>query len=105
MKNYLLLILAILLLPFFFILGYGYHMYKELRYKHEFSMGDYTSNVSYQLDVTGCALVYNVRNHTLSATSQEKDHWWFTYAINILFWDKNHCYDQWVIEYKNREII
>ena len=99
MKNYLLLVLAIVLLPFFFLFGYAYHLVKEIRNKRDMDMGEYTLNVSYQIDVTGCALVYNVRNHTLSAMAFERDHWWFVYIINLLFCDKRHCYEQWLLEF------
>jgi len=101
MKNYLLLVLAIVLLPFFFLFGYAYHLVKEIRNKRDMDMGEYTLNVSYQIDVTGCALVYNVRHHTLSAMAFEKDHWWFVCIINLLFWDRTHCYDQWLLEFNS----
>lgn len=99
MRSYFFLILAIVMLPFFFAFGYIYHMIREFMDRDYFHMSDYTDNVSYQIDVTGCALVYNVRKHTLSAMAFEKDHWWFVYLINLLFWDKSHCYDQWVKEF------
>jgi len=99
MKNFILLIIAIVLTPFFFLGGYSYHLYREVRYKHKFSMSEYNVNVAYQIDVLGCALVYNVRGHTLSAMAFEKDHWWFTYVINLMFWDKHHSYDQWLLEF------
>jgi hypothetical protein len=103
MKSYLLLILAIVLLPVFFIIGYTYHLIKEISNRHDFDMSDYTDNVSYQIDVLGCALVYNVRNHTLSAMCVEREHWWFEYLINLLFWDRYHCKDQHFLEFSTKE--
>ena len=91
--------LGIALLPFFLVIGYTIHLYKEIKYKHTFSMSKYNGNVAYQLDVLGCALAYNVRGHTLSAMSYEKGHWWFEYAINLLFWDRNHCLNQYMEEF------
>ena len=102
MKNFLLVVFAIMLFVPFFIFGYAYHLYKEIRFKHGFSMGDYNSNVAYSLDCTGCTLAYNVRGHTLSAMCVEREHWWFEYLINLLFWDKYHCKDQHYLEFNTR---
>lgn len=96
-------IFAIILLIPFFIFGYSYHLYKEIKDKHNFSMGEYNETVAYQLDILGCALIYNVRSYTLSAMAHEKSHWWFEYLINLLFWDKNHCKDQYDKEFKNKQ--
>ena len=99
MKNFLLLILSLSLFVPFFIVGYSYHLYKEIRFRHTFSMSEYNLNVSYQIDCVGCALVYNVRGHTLSAMAYKKDHWWFVYLINLFFWDRYHCENQYEKEF------
>ncbi len=100
MIDYALLLLSLALFVPFFIFGYSYHLYKVIRFNHSFSMRKYSSNVSYQMDCVGCALVYNVRGHTLSAMAHERGHWWFEYLINLLFWDRDHCINEWKKEFR-----
>lgn len=102
MQNLFWVIFSLMLFIPFFIVGYTYHTYKNLT-DNSFSIGDYNSNVSYAMDELGCVLIYNTPNHTLSAMSFDRDHWWFSYLINLMFWDKCHCCRQWLKEFDSED--
>lgn len=99
MRTFLMLVFALALFIPFLVVGYIIHAYRKFIDKENISTTEYTDNISYQIDVAGCAMIYGIRGHTLSALAFHKQHWWFEYLINILFWDRHHCIKQFEKEF------
>ncbi|MBT8349087.1 MAG: hypothetical protein HKP62_06565 [Sulfurovum sp.] len=101
MRDYLLLLMALVLFIPIFIVGHAIHLYKEVT-KGSFSMREYAFNVAYHLDLAGGTMLFNSENKSISAMAYEKEIVWLISFINWIFRDENHCKDAWNIEFNQR---
>lgn len=94
MRDYLLLISALILFIPIFIVGHLVHLIKGA------SMRTYAFNIAYHLDEAGGAMLFNSEDHTISAMVYEKEMLWAVELIDWIFRDTNHCFDAWQSEFK-----
>lgn len=98
MRDYILLIMALVLFIPVFIIGHAIHLYKNAR-QGSFSMRNYAFNIAYHLDKAGGAMLFNSSGHTISAMVFEKD---LRLAIRLIDWmfrDNSHCFKAWRDEF------
>lgn len=100
MRDYALLLMALVLFIPVLTVGMVIHLYKELSKRRRFSMRGYAFNVAYHLDKAGGAMLFNSQHKTISAMAYEKDVNWLMAVINWIFRDDLHCFDAWVDEMK-----
>lgn len=93
MRDYILLILALILFIPTFIVGHLIHLLKGA------SMRRYAFNIALHLDEAGGAMLFNSEDKTISAMVMEKEMMWAVEFINWIFRDDTHCQDAWVKEF------
>jgi len=94
MRDYLLLMFALVLFIPIFIIGHAIHLYKNIT-KGSFSMRSYAYNIALHLDEAGGAMLFNSKDHTISAMVYEKGLWWIVDIIDFIFRDNDHCFNAW----------
>lgn len=97
MRDYLLLIFALILFIPIFIVGHLIHLLKGE------PMKSYAFNIAYHLDEAGGAMLFNSDDHTISAMVYEKKIMWVVVLIDWIFRDPHHCFTAWEKEFKETE--
>lgn len=93
MRDYVLLLLALMLFIPIFIFGHLIHLFKGA------SMRKYAFNIALHLDEAGGAMLFNSDDHTISAMVWEKDIKWAIKLIDWVFRDDTHCMRAWEAEF------
>ncbi len=96
MRDYILLLMALILFIPIFIIGHLIHLFKGA------SMKKYAFNIALHLDEAGGAMLFNSDDKTISAMVYEKKMWWAVAIIDWIFRDNTHCLDAWENEFKER---
>ena len=97
MRDYALLIFALLLFIPIFLVGHAIHLFGGA------SMRRYAYNIAIHLDEAGGAMLFNSEDHTISAMAYEKNIKWLVVFIDWIFRDTHHCFSAWQKEFKNKE--
>ncbi len=100
MRDYALLLMALILFPLVLTVGMVIHIYKELSRGKRFSMRKYAFNVAYHLDKAGGAMLFNSQYKTISAMAYEREIKWLVAVIDWIFRKDTHCFEAWVDEFK-----
>ena len=100
MRDYILLIMALVLFPFVLTIGVLIHIGKNIT--GGFNMSSYAYNIALHLDEAGGAMLFNSNDHTISAMVYEKKMYWAVNAIDWIFRDENHCFTAWKNEFKGK---
>ncbi len=96
MRDYLLLLFALVLFVPIFIVGHLIHLIKGK------SMSRYAYNIAIHLDKAGGAMLFNSEDYTISAMAYEKKIKWLVSLIDWIFRDEYHCETAWISEFKNK---
>jgi len=94
MRDYALLIMALVLFIPIFIIGHMIHLLNGA------SMRGYAYNIALHLDEAGGAMLFNSQDHTISAMVYNKEIDWAIKLIDWIFRDDTHCYNAWKSEFK-----
>ena len=97
MRDYLLLLFALVLFIPIFVVGHAIHLYKNVKHG-SFSMRGYVFNVAEGLDKAGGAMLFNSNGYSISAMSHTMKYRWFENVINWIFRDPEHCKKAWTEE-------
>lgn len=104
MRDFLLLIFALVLFVPVLIAGTLIHLRKEFRLRHRFSMTEYAYNIALHLDRAGGAMLFNSENKTISAMAYEKNLQWLILIINWIFRNEYHCLHAWQDEFAGAKL-
>lgn len=104
MRDYALLLMALILFIPVLTIGMMIHIYKELSRGKRFNMRGYAFNVAYHLDKAGGAMLFNSQHKTISAMAYDKDIIWLVKVINWIFRKDTHCFEAWEDEFKIGDI-
>lgn len=104
MRDYALLLMALILFIPVLTIGMMIHIYKEVSKGKKFSMRGYAFNIAYHLDKAGGAMLFNSQHKTISAMAYDKDIIWLVKVIDWIFRDEYHCHNAWEEEFKIGEL-
>ncbi|DAB40290.1 MAG TPA: hypothetical protein CFH81_08835 [Sulfurovum sp. UBA12169] len=99
MRDFLLLLTALMLFVPVFVAGTVIHLRKEFKLRHRFSMTGYAYNIALHIDRAGGAMLFNSENKTISAMAYEKNIRWLVVLVNWIFRDQYHCLHAWQDEF------
>lgn len=100
MRDYALLLMALVMFIPILTVGMLIHIYKELSVGETFSMRGYAYNIALHLDKAGGAMLFDSQDKTISAMAYGKDVRWLVNVINWIFRDDLHCLTAWSNETK-----